>query len=266
MHARTTERATIIVSRDQSLIDALERKLPAELKAYLGLLRAKEHFPDVPLLQIGGSVRDEVLRRLYGWDLPLKDLDILVDDTALAPGMLDLRERCRGLPGAVKPNGFGHPKWTVTVDGKGFDIDLSAITGKVDRDEKGTLGGYFRSGDINIGGFAYSPKQGAVYALPEALDGLVSKTITILKPENVDHRPEATIPRMLGYEVRFPGFRLDGKAEEYVWSRMNAELWQRIVGYAINYKKMGEKEPETLAHIERRVREITRDDAYRFAA
>ncbi len=78
-------------------------------------------------------------------------------------------------------------------------------------------------------------------------------------------RAEATIPRMLNYEVRFPGFRLDGKAEEYIRSRMDSPLWQKIVGYAVDYKKMEEKEPEALGHIERRVREIT-GNVYRFAA
>ncbi|PIN86186.1 hypothetical protein COV19_06220 [Candidatus Woesearchaeota archaeon CG10_big_fil_rev_8_21_14_0_10_44_13] len=218
----------ITYKTDEKLIGAVEKsRADSPVKQYIDMLVARFQDIEIPFQEIGGTVRNVLLKEYHGIDIKPSDTDIILDDSRQK---VDLFRLCRGLPGKVDSNYYGNVKWKIG----GHEIDVMKYSSEPARRGGGiSLGNFMMGSDFNLGTIVYDPALREILSL-NAIEGIKEKKIILMNP-NIT-RPEAALVRAVNFEKNF-GFEMDQNTKDYI-IHIYIPLLDRAIMEYMKYKGM----------------------------
>jgi len=169
----------VVKYTDPQLINSIEKDLrESEYWIYLEKI-INDIFKEYHCYVWGGAVRDSIVGLNYNKNLPIKDLDILIDDSKKC---VDFKESLQGLEGIFYTR-FGSPKWKPI---KGIEIDIVTFSNATMMRNKKNLSAsldvVLQSCDFTTSAIIYDPKEKVVHSCG-AIEGIDKQEVDILYSE-----------------------------------------------------------------------------------
>ncbi|MFO7711503.1 MAG: hypothetical protein R6V53_07070 [Candidatus Woesearchaeota archaeon] len=183
----------------------------------------------------GGAVRNPILKEMYGLDLGLNDIDIIIDgtlDKQKNPDkeLIDFDELLRGFE-KVAINRYDLPKWKPARDVE-FDVSVISRCNKARLYEDTPLNIYsvVEGCDLTTSAIAYDPEKKRIYSFG-AIDAYKKKEVDL--NFCIGNDPASQLPRLVMHSHKL-GFRIGDESREHIGNVyntliMNSDLNARIV-------------------------------------
>jgi hypothetical protein len=198
-------------------------------KSQKDFLKIKSSFDENKMYLLGGFVRDSILKVLYGYDFPINDLDLLVEDINFEKKINKRISYC----GEKNISRFGGMKLKYK---DGFSTDVFSMKNifflKENPHLEKNLENVLKGVDITTSAFAYNLGKNEIYSHPFALKDINNMSIGVLNDYSIS---VSTICRLIIHSDKMK-FKLDKSAINYIKHRYKNELDIEIKKY-LDYKE-----------------------------
>lgn len=193
----------------------------------------------------GGAIRNPIASQIHERDIPISDIDILIDDSK---EYIDLEELLREYDSNISKTSLGSPRWTPEDE---LQIDIVKLSNatilKHDKDLPISLETTLTSCDFTPSAIAYDPEKEIIYSYG-AIEAINNQEIELLYIKNLS---PATVLCNLILKSEKMKFHLGPKAKTLIIGEYSPDLDQDIINYMLH--KGAEEKSE---HVIDRLQEI----------
>lgn len=186
-------------------------------------------FSDEKIYILGGFVRDSILNVINGYNFPINDLDILVDDSYFRDKTFNFRgyfdQKSISRFGGMKLK-YRNPLFSMDI----FSMNNILFLNQNPNLEK-NLENVLEGVDLTTSAFAYNLDNKEIYGHPLALKSIHNMDVDVL---NKNSLISSTISRLITHSCKMK-FKLGEKAIDYIKEKYNPELDKEIYSF-LNYK------------------------------
>jgi hypothetical protein len=188
--------------------------------------KIKKLFPNENLYILGGYVRDSILNELYGYNLPINDLDILAFDDNFQKKISCFNKKDMSRFGGLKLK-YQNPEFSIDLFSTGniFFLNQNPHLEK-------NLENVLRGVDLTTSAFAYNIGKNEIYYHPFGFKDISKMEINILNTESL---VPSSISRLIIHADKMK-FKLGEGGINYIKEKYKPELDKDIRNF-LEYKK-----------------------------